>query len=90
MELKKTDIFFLAHTFYSEDDCLVCVCPYDKSGIQPILLREILKTFGDYSILSSKDFDNKDNKRWYQKTVKTDTEYITNLPYFFISSLATK
>ena len=90
MEIKKTDIFLLAHTFYSENDCLVCVCPYDKTGIQSILLRETLKVFGDFSILSSKDFDNRDDKRWYEKTVLTNTEYITNLPYSFISSLMKK
>ena len=88
MNVYKEDLLAIAHTYFCEDGNLVCVCRYDELGLQQIILREILKCFGNYSIVKIFDTDNARNKKWYQKTKITDTEYVTNLPYHLFESVA--
>jgi len=73
----KEDIKKIGHTTYEEDGNTVIVCSIDTANIEEILLRSILKCFGDeYEIISSKDGYEDD-----------DILFFTNLPFETYMSL---
>lgn len=54
MILEKSDIWNIGHTIYRDDDeNSVFVCYPSTYGIEKILLRNILKEFGDYKIVDT-------------------------------------
>ena len=68
MTLEKSDIWNIGHTIYKDDDeNVVFVCYPSIAGIEKILLRNILKKFGDYKIIdTSYDYE------WDEIQIKTN------------------
>ena len=79
IEVTKEDIKKIGHTCYNEGGFLAIVCDGDTSNIEEILLRSILKCFGDeYKIIKTEVFIWK-NEEGEEEVF--DILYITNLPY---------
>ena len=79
IEVKKEDIKKIGNTKYNEGGFLAIVCDGDTSNIEEILLRSILKCFGDeYKIIKTEVFIWK-NEEGEEEVF--DILYITNLPY---------
>ena len=79
LEVKKEDIRKIGHTWYNKDGFLEITCDCETANIEEILLRNILKCFGEeYHIVSAEDFiwQEDDYNEW-----DFDIEFITNLPY---------
>ena len=57
LEVVKEDIKRIGHTAYNEDGNTAIICSGDTYNLEMILLRNILKCFGDYKILSEEDYD---------------------------------
>ena len=75
IEVEKKDIMCIGHTFYNENGNLAVICSTETSGIEYILLRNILKCFGEkYKIVAEYDTDSEDIEY-------SDIVYETNLPY---------
>ena len=71
IEVEKSDITRIGHTCHSKDGFLEIFCEPDTANLEEILLRNILKCFGeDYMIVSSEDADYMDS-----------ISFLTNLPY---------
>lgn len=69
VSLKKSDLKLIGHTCYEESNNFAVVCNWRTCGIEKILLRNILKCFGqEYEIIS-------------EVVGFEDVIYITNLPY---------
>lgn len=76
MELLKSDLQNIGHTAYkSKDGFLQILCNPQTANIEEILLRNILKLFGDYEITNVCDFI------WGSGL--TDIKFTTNLPFEF-------
>ena len=78
IEVTKEDIKKIGNTKYNEGGFLAIICNGDTSNIEEILLRSILKCFGDdYKVIKAEDFiwKNEEGEEVY------DILYITNLPY---------
>ena len=78
IEVVKEDIKRIGHTCYNEGGYLAIVCDGNTSNIEEILLRSILKCFGDeYKIIKTEVFiwKNEEGEEVF------DILYITNLPY---------
>lgn len=78
IDVKKEDIKKIGHTCYNESGFLAIVCDGDTSNIEEILLRSILKCFGDdYKVIKSEDYiwENDEGEVVYEIL------YVTNLPY---------
>lgn len=69
LTLEKSDLKKIGHTLFSEDGNVAIVCDLATANIEEILLRNVLKCFGDYKIVSTEDCDD------------DSIEYVTNLPY---------
>ena len=79
IEVTKEDIKKIGHTCYNEDGFLEIMCDGDTYNIEYILLRSILKCFGDeYKIIKTEVFIWK-NEEGEEEVF--DILYITNLPY---------
>lgn len=79
IQVEKEDINKIGYTGYKENGFLAIICNGDTANIEEILLRNVLKCFGEeYHIVSSKDFiwQDDDYDDW-----DFDIEFITNLPY---------
>ena len=79
IEVEKEDIRKIGNVWSNEDGFLAIICNGDTANIEEILLRNVLKCFGEeYHIVSSKDFiwPDDDYDEW-----DFDIEFITNLPY---------
>ena len=79
IEVEKEDIRKIGNTWYNENGFLAIICDGDTANIEEILLRSILKCFGEeYHIVSAEDFiwEEDDYDEW-----DFDIEFITNLPY---------
>ena len=79
LEVKKEDIRKIGNTCSNEKGFLAIICNGDTANIEEILLRNVLKCFGEeYHIVSAEDFiwDEDDYDEW-----DFDIEFITNLPY---------
>ena len=78
IEVTKEDIKKIGNTKYNEGGFLAIVCDGDTSNIEDILLRSILKCFGDeYKVISREDdiWEDMNGEEVY------DILFITNLPY---------
>ena len=78
IEVVKEDIKRIGHTCYNEGGFLAIVCDGDTSNIEEILLRSILKCFGDdYKVIKTEDYiwENDEGEVVYEIL------YVTNLPY---------
>ena len=78
IQVEKEDIKRIGYTCYNEDGFLAIICDGDTYNTEAILLRSILKCFGDeYKVIKSEDHI------W--KSTKGEEVYdillITNLPY---------
>ena len=70
VSFKKSDLKLIGHTCYEESNNLAVVCYLQTCGIEEILLRNILKCFGqEYKIIAKEDADDE------------NVVYITNLSY---------
>jgi hypothetical protein len=79
IEVVKEDIRHIGNTQQGDENGNTCiVCNGETSNIEEILLRSILKCFGDeYKILSSNDFVWNEG----EPTEKWGVEFHTNLPF---------
>jgi hypothetical protein len=78
LDVQKEDIKKIGHTCYNEGGFLAIVCDGDTSNIEDILLRSILKCFGDeYKVVKAEDDIWEDSKG----EEVYDILFITNLPY---------
>lgn len=78
IQVEKMDIRKIGNAWYNEDGFLAIMCDGDTSNIEEILLRSILKCFGDeYKVIKTEDYiwENKEGEEVY------DILYVTNLPY---------
>ena len=74
IEVEKRDLDFIGHTHYDEGGKLAIVSSNKTSYIEEILLRSILKCFGEqYKIVDTYDYDD------------NNILYVTNLPYLKIN-----
>lgn len=78
MKVQKSDITLIGFAaFENSSGCLTIIA--ETRGSDYILLREILKIFGDYRILHSRDLLRPDGT--------CDWEMETNLPYKIYASI---
>lgn len=78
IEVTKKDIKKIGNTKYNEGGFLAIVCDGDTCNIEEILLRSILKCFGDdYKVIKTEDYiwENDEGEVVYEIL------YVTNLPY---------
>ena len=78
IDVKKEDIKKIGNTKYNEGGFLAIICDGDTCNIEEILLRSILKCFGDdYKVIKTEDYiwENDEGEVVYEIL------YITNLPY---------
>lgn len=78
IQVEKKDIRKIGNTCYNEEGFLAIECDGDTSNIEEILLRSILKCFGDeYKVIKAEDYvwENINGEEVY------DILFITNLPY---------
>ena len=76
IEVTKEDIKKIGYACYNEGGFLAIVCHDDTTEIEEILLRSILKCFGDeYKVIDVKDYVLNEVDEVY------DGMIITNLPY---------
>ena len=79
IEVEKEDIRKIGNVWSNENGYLAIICNGDTANIEEILLRNVLKCFGEeYHIVSAEDFiwQEDDYDEW-----DFDIEFITNLPY---------
>ncbi len=78
IQVEKKDILKIGNSFYNEGGFLAIVCNEDSSNIEEILLRSILKCFGDeYKVIREEDYKwNDDNPDEVYEAL-----FVTNLPY---------
>lgn len=78
LQIEKGDIKNIGHTIYEESGNTVFVCDIRTCNVEEILLRNILKCFGDeFEIIDTEDY-------WYELPNgedDVDIVYFTNLPY---------
>ena len=77
LDLRKEDLNKIGNTKSSKNGFLCIICNSETANIEEILLRNILKLFGDYEILEINDF------AWSEEdadNLKFDIEMITNMP----------
>lgn len=78
IQVEKEDIRKIGNVWSNEDGFLAIICNGDTANIEEILLRSILKCFGEeYHIVSSEDYiwQDNDGEEVY------DIQFTTNLPY---------
>ena len=78
VQVEKADIKKIGNTAFNQNGNLAIVCNGDTANIEEILLRNILKCFGDdYKVISSEDniWVNVKGEEVY------DILFTTNLPY---------
>ena len=78
IEVTKEDIKKIGYACYNEGGFLAIVCDGDTSNIEEIMLRTILKCFGDdYKVIKTEDYiwENDEGE------VVCEILYVTNLPY---------
>ena len=78
LDVQKEDIKKIGNTKYNEGGFLAIMCDGDTCNIEEILLRSILKCFGDdYKVIKTEDYiwENDEGEVVYEIL------YVTNLPY---------
>ena len=78
IEVTKKDIKKIGYACYNEGGFVAIMCDGDTCNIEEILLRSILKCFGDdYKVIKTEDYIwEKD-----EGEVACEILYVTNLPY---------
>lgn len=77
IEVKKEDIKKIGYACYNEGGFLAIMCDGDTCNIEEILLRSILKCFGDdYKVIKTEDYICEKDEE-----VVCEILYVTNLPY---------
>ena len=78
LDVQKEDIKKIGYACYNEGGFLAIVCHDDTTEIEEILLRSILKCFGDeYKVIREEDYKwNDDNADEVYEAL-----FVTNLPY---------
>ena len=78
IEVTKKDIKKIGYACYNEGGFVAIMCDGDTCNIEEILLRSILKCFGDdYKVIKTEDYIwEKD-----EGEVVCEILYVTNLPY---------
>lgn len=69
LEVFKEDLNKIGHTQYQEDGNVCIVCQIQTAHLEEILLRKVLKCFGEYQITDTEDFDD------------DEVKFKTNLPW---------
>lgn len=70
---EKEDIHRIGHTIYEENGNAVFLCNLYTANIEAIVLRNVLKLWGDYEITSEED--------WFgAEDMITDIKITTNIP----------
>lgn len=83
IQVKKEDICLIGHTVFCQDGNTAFICQTVQSHIEYILLRNILKCFGDYTIVDTYEkFENENDL-----LSVTDRVFVTDLPYTMYSSI---
>jgi hypothetical protein len=77
LDLRKEDLERIGNTKSSQNGFLCIICNSETANIEEILLRNILKLFGEYEIIETNDFawSEEDAENW-----KFDIEILTNMP----------
>ena len=78
IEVTKKDIKKIGYACYNEGGFVAIMCDGDTCNIEEILLRSILKCFGDdYKVIKTEDYiwENDEGEVVYEIL------YVTNLPY---------
>lgn len=70
---EKEDIHRIGHTIFEENGNAVFLCDLYTANIEAIMLRNILKLWGDYEITSEKD-------QFSAEGMITDIKITTNIP----------
>ena len=86
IEVNKHDLLKIGNSMIGDDNGnTVIICNVNTANIEEILLRNILKEFGDeYKILGVDDFS------WNEEDAKNfnaDIRFVTNLPYSIVTDL---
>lgn len=87
LTVERQDIINVGHTWYEEDGMLAVVCHVETSGIEKILLRNILCCFGDYRIVDTFDLCNEDEDG-VEIEDGSDIVFVTDLPYARFKEMA--
>ena len=74
LQVEKSDITRIGNQAFNENGYLGFICSGETWHIECILLRSILRCFGDYEILEENDF-------FWGDDDEADVEILTNLPY---------
>ena len=78
IQVENKDIRKIGNTAFNDGGFLAIVCDGDTCNIEEILLRSILKCFGDdYKVIKAEDYIWEDSKG----EEVYDILFITNLPY---------
>ena len=78
IEVTKGDIKKIGNAKYNEGGFLAIMCDGDTCNIEEILLRSILKCFGDdYKVIKTEDYIWEND----EEEVVFEILFITNLPY---------
>lgn len=78
IDVKKEDIKKIGNAKYNEGGFLAIMCDGDTCNIEEILLRSILKCFGDdYKVIKTEDYIWEND----EEEVVFEILFITNLPY---------
>lgn len=78
IEITKEDIKKIGNAKYNEGGFLAIMCDGDTCNIEEILLRSILKCFGDdYKVIKTEDYIWEND----EEEVVFEILFITNLPY---------
>ena len=84
IEVTKEDIKKIGYAWYNGGGFLEIMCGGDTCNIEEILLRSILKCFGDeYKVIKAEDYIWEDN----EGEEVYDILFITNLPYELFEKL---
>ena len=78
LDVQKEDIKKIGYACYNKGGFLEIMCDGDTCNIEEILLRSILKCFGDdYKVIKTEDYiwENDEGEVVYEIL------YVTNLPY---------
>ena len=84
IEVTKKDIKKIGYACYNEGGFVAIMCDGDTCNIEEILLRSILKCFGDeYKVVKAEDDIWEDSKG----EEVYDILFVTNLPYEFYEQI---
>lgn len=80
IEVTKQDIFKIGHLMCGSTDGGTCIfCNIETASIEELLLRSILKCFGDYKIVEN-HYDNDDGR------LVNSIVFVTDLPYEMVNN----